>query len=77
MDSIARKEKRRNYKSTDSCIVCAGRQGRRKEGMPHGMFKRMKNDPECENTVQGIVRNMDSKMISCQVSLKTGNKGKL
>ena len=42
MDSIARKEKRRNYKSTDSCIVCAGRQGRRKEGMPHGMFKRMK-----------------------------------
>lgn len=43
MDSIAWKEKRRNYKPTDSCIVCAGRQERRKEGMPHGMFERVKN----------------------------------
>ena len=44
----------------------------------------MKNDLKCENIVLGIMRNMDSssrfmdsKMISCQVSLKTGNKGKL
>lgn len=43
MESIARKVKRRNYKPTDSCIVCAERQGRRKEGVPHGMFKKMKN----------------------------------
>lgn len=42
MESIAREVKRRNYKPTDSCIVCAERQGRRKEGVPHGMFKKMK-----------------------------------
>ena len=47
-------------------------------------FERMKNDPECKNTVPDIVRNtdsssriMDSNMISYQVGLKTGNKREL
>lgn len=33
----------------DSCIIYAGRQERRKEGMPPGMFGNLKND-----AVQGI-----------------------
>lgn len=86
MDSIARKEKRRNYKPTDSCIVCAGRQGRRKEGMPHGMFKRVKNklrqkhisvttNRESNNFQKNIKnRNIDCHPVTKQTMVYTNDK---